>query len=430
MKLNWFAPLAPAKTGIADYTTGILPVLSEKAEVILWTTQTNWDPSLERYARVQRYHPKQIDWLAFNHADLSFYHIGNNHRFHASIWQVGQQAPGIVILHDLRLHDFFESLYRGHWRDERGYLAQMQACYGAKGLEAAAEFVNSERPNYDLMAQRFPMTALALENSVGVLVHTQEAYEELMRTNRWPVVYAPLPYSGAIPHRKKELSKTEPYRLIVFGHIGRNRRLAAVLKALSLLADKDRFHLDVYGEIDDPKSLRDLIRDSDSKRSVTVHGYVPGAELDQALQASSLAINLRYPTMGEASASQLRIWGHALPALVTRVGWYASLPEKIVAHVDPENEVEDIKSHLESFLEDPDRFARMGQEGLRFLEREHHPDAYVKTIVSLATNAPQFNLRKSAHDLARRSGALIGSWASETGDAPERVAEKIRTLFC
>ena len=35
-----------------------------------------------------------------------------------------------------------------------------------------------------------------------------------------------------------------------------------------------------------------------------------------------LLINLRYPTMGEASLSQLRIWRHALPSMVTQVGWH------------------------------------------------------------------------------------------------------------
>ena len=427
MKINWFAPLPPAKSGIADYTLGILPYLSEKAHVALWTDQATWEPALEQYASIQQYRPDRIDWLAVNQADLSFYNIGNNHRFHASIWQVSRQSPGIVVLHDLRLHDFFETLYRGQWRDEGGYLAQMQACYGDEGLKAAAEFVSSERPDYDAMAKRFPLTALALENCLGALVHTSEAFADLRSANRWPVVYAPLPFSGTLHDRRGK--PNEPYHLIVFGHIGRNRRLAALLQALSLLTEKDRFHLDIYGEIDDPKSLRDRIRELNLKRSVTVHGYVPPGELDQALAASSLAINLRYPTMGEASASQLRIWEHALPTLVTRVGWYASLPENVVAHVDPEREVEDIKSHLESFLDDPDRFARMGEQGLRFLEREHHPEAYVKTIISLALDAEQFHLRKSAYDLARRSGALMGSWCNESGDSPERIARAIHKLL-
>ena len=49
-QINWFSPLPPARTGIADYTFGILPELSRRAEVTLWTDRTGWDPALEQYA--------------------------------------------------------------------------------------------------------------------------------------------------------------------------------------------------------------------------------------------------------------------------------------------------------------------------------------------------------------------------------------------
>ena len=53
---------------------------------------------------------------------------------------------------------------------------------------------------------------------------------------------------------------------------------------------------------------------------VQLHGYTPEKELNKVLEKSHLAINLRYPTMGEASGSQLRIWYHALPSSGDRRG--------------------------------------------------------------------------------------------------------------
>lgn len=429
MKLNWFSPLPPARSGIADYTLGVLPALTKYAEVTLWTDQSEWNPEIEKYAPVRQYQPDRIDWRELNRADLSFYHIGNNHLFHASIWQVSRRCAGIVILHDFRLHDFFESLYRGKWRDPDGYLTLINTYYGREGLKAAIEFVNSEHADYDLMAQCYPLTLAALENALGALVHTREAFEDLRSSNRFPVVYAPLPLPVASrPHSRRATGN--PYRVIIFGHIGRNRRLNAVLEALSMVQERDRLRLDIYGEIDDSKTLRNQIHKLELKEMVSVHGYAPEPELDQALDGASLAINLRYPTMGEASASQLRIWNHALPSLVTKVGWYGTLPEEIVGHVRPENEIADIRSHLESFLENPARYARMGERGHRFVKEEHDPEAYAKIIVSTASDARQFMLRKTAYDLARRTGALIGSWQSSTaaGDLPRKVAEKIHKL--
>lgn len=431
MKLNWFSPLPPARTGIADYTFGTLPELSRRAEVTLWTDRAAWDPELEKYAKVRHYQPERVDWVELNKGELSFYNIGNNHLHHASIWQVSRQAPGIVILHDIRLHDFFESLYRGQWHDQEGYLAQIEKHYGEEGLQIAVEFVSARHGDFDLMAQRFPMTGAVLENALGAVVHTQNAADELAGANRCPLFYTQLPSAPIIASRHPDGRPSEspgPHRLIIFGHIGRNRRLDAVLEALSQLPQRNHFQLDIYGEIDDAKTLRQRIQTLDLKDTVKVHGYAPAADLDHALSNASLAINLRYPTMGEASASQLRIWEHALPSMVTRVGWYASLSEKAVAHVRPENEVADIRSHLQSYLDDPDRFARMGQHGRRLVETEHHPRTYASAMVSLASDARQLKLRHAAFHLGQRAGAIIGSWSKEMindGDSARRVAEKI-----
>lgn len=428
MKLNWFSPLPPARTSIADdFLVGILPALSKQTELTLWTDQHQWDSSLEKLATVRRYQPDQISWPEVNKADVTFYNIGNNHLFHTSIWQVSRRHSGIVILHDLRVHNFVDSLYRAHWRDVAGYLAQMKLYYGDDGLRAATEFVNSGTVDIDFMTERYPFTPLALENCLGVVVHTEEAFTQLEQTNRWPVIYAPLPRS--LPPRddgnERVLQHGPPFRLIMFGYMGRNRRLNAVLEALSQMPERNRFRLDIFGEINDLRGLRHRIRKLELGSLVHLHGYAAEQELNTALRQSHLAINLRYPTMGEASGSQLRIWYHALPSLVTDVGWYSSLSREAVAHVRPEYEVADIQAHLRAFLSEPERFAKMGNEGLRTLTEKHDPEAYVRSILDMASRARQFRLRKTAFDMAKRVGTKMGSWANGAGHDPRRVAEKI-----
>jgi len=429
MNINWFSPLPPAKTSIADdYLIGILPALSKHSEVVLWTDQSTWDRELETLASVRRYDPERIDWRDLNWADVTFYNIGNNHHFHTSIWQVSRRHPGVVILHDLRVHNFFESLYRGVWRDEAGYLAQMKAHYGDDGLRAAIEYVNSGTPNIDFLTEHYPLTPLALENCLAVLVHTQEAFKALQQFKQWPVACASLPRTLP-PRRQNDETVVRPsgppYRLIMFGYMGRNRRLDAVLEALSRLPERDSFRLDILGEIPDARSLRSRIRKLDLGNLVQLHGYTPEPELNKVLQTAHLAINLRYPSMGEASGSQLRIWYHALPSLVTEVGWYSSLSRDAVAHVRADHEIADIQAHLQAFLKDPARFVKMGEHGLRTLQEQHDPETYVRTILDLAINSRQFRLRKTAYDLARRAGTIMGSWTSDAGDEPKKFAEKI-----
>ncbi|HEU4870990.1 MAG TPA: glycosyltransferase [Pyrinomonadaceae bacterium] len=429
MKINWFCPLPPAKTSIADdYLAGILPSLGRQCELTLWTDQSDWNRELEKVASVRHFDPYAISWPELHKADVTFYNIGNNHLFHGSIWQVSRRHPGIVILHDLRVHQFFDSLYRAQWRDTTGYLAQMKRHYGDEGLRAATEFV-SGAVNIDFMSEHYPLTPLALENCLAVLVHSQEAFEHIEAMKQWPVAFAALPRT--LPANSDEgvfRANEPPYRLVMFGHMGRNRRLNAVLEALATMPERDAFQLEIFGDITDGRHLRGRIRKLGLGQMVQLHGYAPEDELNKALQTSHLAINLRYPTMGEASGSQLRIWYHALPSLVTDVGWYATLSRDTVAHVRHEHERDDIQSHLTAFLTNPEQFAQMGQRGLRTLREQHDPEKYVQTILDMAANAREFRVRKSAYDLARTAGTIMGSWTS-TSPEPIRIAEKIHEIY-
>lgn len=436
MKLNWFSPLPPAKTGIADYVSGVLPALSERAQLTLWTDQTSWDSSIEKYAEVRRFRIDQIPWVELNLGDLNIYNLGNNHLFHGSIWQVARRQPGAVILHDHRLHEFFDSLYRDHWQDPDGYLAQMETHYGEEGRHAAAESVRNGSTAIHSLAERYPLTALALENSLGVLVHTREAYEELKQAQRWLLSYAPLPFSPklqsprALERPKQSRPSDQPYRLIVFGFINRNRRLDVLLETLAQFPLKDKFHLDIYGEVWDPGHIRNLIKSLGLGRHVTLRGFASEHDLDLALSGADLAVNLRYPTMGEASISQLRIWAHALPTLVTRIGWYANLPEDVVAHVRMEHEAADIQGHLNAFLTSPNRFAEMGERGRRLLAEEHSVERYVDAVLDLAVQSREFRPRAMAYQLAERVGISVSPWADAliSDEELRKAAEEIFAL--
>ena len=434
MKINWFSPLPAASTDIAHYTARVLPALAARATVTLWTDQPEWDKSVEQYAQVRRFRLSRIPWVDLNRADANFYNIGNNPLFHGPLWQVSRLQPGVVVLHDFRLHHFFDGLYRAQWRDLNSYLSVMAHYYGDEGRRDAADCYRNDARNIQYMAERYPLTHLALENALGVIVHTRESFASLAPNAKWPIAYAPLPFpiSGRAARVEGRRPAGPPYRLIAFGYIGRNRRLEAVCNALAAMPERAQFQLDVYGDIlDGQPQLRALIKSLDLKKQVTLHGFAPEAKLDEALSAAHLAINLRSPTMGEASGSQLRIWAHALPTLVSQVGWYGSLPPDAVAFVrTDDHEVSDIQAHLRAFLAAPSAFAAMGERGRRELAEQHAPEHYAQTIVEMAAQARGFRARAVSFKLAERAGMLMSEWLgpNEIGAACDDVAREIVDL--
>ncbi len=431
MRINWFGPLPPAKTGVADFTAIILPELTARAELTLWTDQKKWDPSIAKQAHVRIYRLDQMPWDDLNRGDLNVYNLGNNHIFHGSIWQVARRQPGVAILHDLRLNDFFYNLYRDHFHDATGFLSHMENYYGEEGRQAAEQLLSNG--SMEALAQSYPLTALALENSLGVLVHTRESYEVLTKTNRRLVAYAPLPFSHR-PAARELNSKIDgdgqPHRLILFGFINRNRQLEQLLESLARFPERNSFVLDIYGDVWDSGHVRNQIKKWGLNDIVRLHGFASPEALDAALASADLAINLRYPTMGEASISQLRIWAHSLPSLVTSVGWYGDLPETVVAHVKPGQELADIQKHLTAFLTDPNRFKRMGEAGRQLLEEQHRPDSYVAVLLELADQALLFRPRAVAYNLADRVGTQMSAWADalSSDQALKKAAAEILVL--
>lgn len=431
MKINWFSPLPPAKTDIAHYTTRVLPALSVLADVTLWTDQNDWDRTLANDVDVQVFRLGRIPWVELNRADANFYNIGNNPLFHSSIWQISRLHAGVVVLHDLRLHHFFDDIFRVNWRDLDSYLAVMESYYGDDGRRAASECFHTNARNIDHMAEHYPLTQLAVEHQLGIVVHTQEAFATLAREQNSPIALAPLPFN-AKPSIRSSITAAPPYRLIVFGYIGRSRRLNSVLKALAELPEKNQFQLDIYGDIlDEEDQLRAQIRALELKQQVHLHGFTSESKLDEALAQSHLAINLRYPTMGEASGSQLRIWSHSLPALVSRIEWYETLPPDTVAFVrTDENEVADIQNHLRALTKDPKNFAEMGARGNKVLVEEHAPAKYARTIVEMARLSRDRRPLIATDRLAERAGVLLSEWipSDALNDAGKNVADEIFEL--
>ena len=448
MKLNWFSPLPPAATDIAHFTMRVLPALSRRADVTLWTVSQAGASggasveALSKLADVRTFDPNRVPWEDLNRADACIYNIGNNPVFHGAIWQVARRHAGIVILHDARLHNFFDGLYRVQWRDLAGYLEVMNFYYGEEGLRDGADCYRNEAGNIKEMSERYPLTEHALENSLGVVVHTEQAFEELSKRSDRPVAYLPLPFTApggqnrtqSSPGTRTSMSDSAgaPYRLIMFGYIGRNRRLEAVLEALHGMAERERFHLDVFGEIlDNEDQIRRQIRDLGLKKLVTLDGFAPEEKLDEALLQADLAINLRNPTMGEASGSQLRIWAHALPSLVTNVGWYSTLPTDAVVHVRAdENEIGDIQSALRAFVDDRARFAEMGQRGRKILEEQHSAEKYALGLVEFVEKVTHHRVHAALLNLAERTGAITSDlFGKEASDAMvSNVANEICSL--
>jgi glycosyltransferase involved in cell wall biosynthesis len=434
LKINWFSALPPAQSGIAHYAMQVVPVLARSHEVVLWTDQDQVAPEVHKIARVARYNPGTPPWREINNSSISVYHLGNHADFHAGIWRISTQQPGIVVLHDLCLQDFFFTVLVRQREDRAAYLDAMERWYGQEGRQSAEAFC-SGGVSAEYMAQKFPLTREATRNALGVITHCGGALEELNETPACPLAALDFPFAATEEPRYRAWlaarnAMPPPYRLVVFGYLNRNRRIGPLLEALAGLPEREQFRLELCGQLWDESHIRDRIEQLGLRSIVSLLGFLSHDQVEQKLGTAHLAINLRYPSMGEASLSQLQFWDYGLPTLITPTSWYASLPADAAAFVRPESEVADIQTHLRAFLADPGAFRDMGERGRRSL-KNHDPERYVAAMTRFAAEALQLSPHVTALSLARRVGSDLAEWLPAVASPCllERASKEIHRIL-
>lgn len=416
-RLHWLSPLPPARTDIAHYTARILPELAAETDLILWTDAPRWEAGLHGLAPVRHLDPDTVTPRDLARAgrrgaspgtapEAVFIHIGNAAAFHAGFARLAQRMPAVIVLHDLALQEMlFGAMRQGRFSRAR-YEATMRAWHGEAGVAAAAEVFAGARRESDL-ARDLPGAEQVLTRAVSVITHSAAADAALATlAPDLPRALLPLPFRPSDPAPEATRSAVGPLRLVQFGHTGTNRRLLAVLDALAGLRGEVDFHFDVMGRLWDPALVAARVAALGLTRQVTLHGFVPEEMLDATLARAHLVFNLRNPTMGEASGSQLRIWNAAAAGVVSDLGWYATLPAGTVFKIPaaPEGEAPALQALIRRLAADPDAGPAIGAAGRAHLEAHHGPALYARAVAEVAA---RFEAEAAARlDADRRRPAL------------------------
>ncbi|NML92241.1 glycosyltransferase family 4 protein [Novosphingobium olei] len=363
----WFSPVPPSRTDIAQYSARIVPHLSSRIELqVLHPGAAQGDGQLGAQPMAG------VSPRALNASWSCLYNIGNNPVFHGEILHTARRHPGVVVLHDRSLQDLCHAVLDREAADNGGmasYAAAMAHWYGRPGREAARA-VHAGDATISSIAGDFPLFEVALQGALGAVTHNPLVADEISeRFPGMPVATLPLPYSPPAEPAPgpPQLTPDRPIRLVMFGYLNPNRRLCEFLRAWAQSPWKHRFELDLAGEMNNGPEVRSAIAEAGLGERVRDHGFLPDDRLDALIRQAHLVLNLRNPTMGEASGSQLRIWANGAASVVSGTGWYRQLPQGSVLQISTEREHEDLLALLDDLAEgriDPGKVARRGAQCL------------------------------------------------------------------
>ena len=328
LKIAFFSPLPPARSGIADYSAALLDELRRLAEV-----------------EVFRSKPSRFQASDF---DVALYQIGNNSD-HDFCYETALSSPGVVVVHEANLHHLIAELTikRGDWD---GYLSAV----AAEGDAAALEYAQRVRalevgPDYIGV----PMLGRLMSRSRGAIVHSAWVEGELRRAGfQGPV--AKIHHGAWIPDADRSgyrhrLGIDETVPLVgIFGFLKPYKRIAESLRAFRrLVRVEPSAKMILVGEPHPELPIHSLIQSLDLTPHVRVIGYQPIDDFVGYLAACDIVLNLRYPTVGENSGTLMRSLGLGKAVIVSEIGSFCELPSSICLKAPVDQSEED---HLFEYL--------------------------------------------------------------------------------
>lgn len=345
MKIAYFSPLPPQKSGVADYSANLLPALLQHWEITLFVEQA----SVELQAGTHALPIRLVDsfrGLIDERYSMCIYQMGNNIRFHKRIFETLLRNPGVVVLHDPNLHAFHLDYAMQQECPHSQLVRDFGFGYRNAGLDYARQLLSVDAVRHD---ERYPLSTRIAQVSTGVIVHSEYARRMVLRdAPSAQVMVTQQPVSPLKRTLSKVLAKAqlglpaEAILLSSFGYASPNKHIHSVIAVLAKLKNTfPELHYAVVGQPIPGYDLTKQIKALGLEQFVHLTGYVDKATYTNYLLATDIGINLRFPTTGETSAALLSMMAASIPCVIANVDAFSELPDEAVVKVQPGAEIEE-----------------------------------------------------------------------------------------
>jgi glycosyltransferase involved in cell wall biosynthesis len=348
LKVAYYSPLPPERSGIADYSALLLPALRERVDVAV--------------AARGRRPPRG--------ADIALYHVGNSPEAHGWIVDALQRRPGVVVLHDFVLHHLVAGLTIGRGQSRR-YIEAMHQDAGVIGRMVAHGVVDHVLPPvWEERAQDFPLAWEVLKHAEAVMCHSRYV-ERKARAYGYegPIRVLPMPAWPAVEPGARVVPDGHFPVIVCAGHLNAAKRIPQLLAAFERVRRRFPDALLVLAGSAAPSLRLDKLSIDDGVHRLQ---YQDEGNLWQLLADSDVSVSLRWPTMGETSGMAIRALSLGKPLVVSDTGWFSELPNSVVAKVPVDDyEVATLAATLELLADDDDLRRRLGASAAAYVRREH-----------------------------------------------------------
>ncbi|EIK95635.1 glycosyl transferase, group 1 [Pseudomonas sp. M47T1] len=375
-KLAYVSPLPPQKSGIAGYSAELLPELSRYYDIDVVTGHSDvTDPWVLANCPV-----RPVEWFRQNAAGYQrvIYHLGNN-PMHAFMFELLEEIPGVVVLHDFYLSDV-QWYCQVHGVKPDAWVKEL---YQGHGYKAVVDFY---REGVHGTLSRYPGSLGVLSKALGVIVHSDHSlslarqwYGEAAHCSMVPLLRVP----AAAPDRARARAalglNDDDFVVCSFGFMGKtklNHRLLAAWEGSALLRQDRNCKLFYVGQneaSDYGLEIEQHLKARKDASSVSIVGWTDAATYEMYLAAADVGVQLRELSRGETSAAVLDCFNYGLGTVVNANGAMADLPDDVLIKLPDQFSDAHLIEALEKLRSQPQLCEGLGQRAAEYVHRDHAP---------------------------------------------------------
>jgi glycosyltransferase involved in cell wall biosynthesis len=415
MRLAWFSPLPPHRSGIAAYCAALLPRLAGGHTIDAYVDDTDGRAAVASVTPIPGVRVAGAHDFVWEHVlrpyDLTVFQLGNE-TCHHYMWPYLVHAPGLVLLHDAQLHQArARALILQHREDD--YLAEFRYSHPDTDPGVADLILAGLGGS---LYYFWPMVRVPIEAARMVAVHSAGLARDLR--DDYPgraFAHVRQGYADITPRARATPAEVRrrhaiPDDAVIFASFGRvtpEKQLTTVLMALAQVAsDVPLARLLVVGDPPADDTLGRAARDLGLADRIAITGYVADDVLPEYLAAADVCLNLRWPTARETSGAWIRCLAAGKSTIVSDLAHQTDIPsldlrsgnvqcttfpapEAVCVAVDLLDDVHMLRLALRRLATDDRLRTRLGAAARRYWQREATLDVMVADYEAALTQAAQ-----------------------------------------
>ena len=382
VRLAFFTPLPPQKSGIATHGSEIIALLQDNFELTVFADE--FRPTSELDTLDKPYSILSNDKFRREDFDVMLYNIGNS-QFHIEAAEILKNNPGIIILHDTFLSGLaWIKLVKSNTTSNFP-----SVLYEFGGITALSSFLLGDE--HEKILDKHMLNSFVVERATSVIVHSSYAKDLISRDfdcrSIREIEIIPQQHHPINEIQNSVIFPKNSFVFATFGAIANTKMYRELLEAWKGSKPQLAGNAQLYfvGE-DLTYDIHRIIDELDLRNSVKITGYLQASEFQSHLNQVDVGIQLRNSSRGETSRALLDLFAAGKPVIINENGSFAEFESYGVLRLQDKFAISDLRYYIDEIYEDSEMRHSLGILNIEKLKTLHVPYKYVEKLTEVISD--------------------------------------------